>query len=110
MPAIPTGTLTRNTQRQPTVASTPPSNSPANEPTRAAIWLTPRAMPRWLAGKASVRMAAAFAISSAPPTAWTMRNAISSIAPAGPVLQVSDSATEAAVNTTKPRRNMRTRP
>ncbi len=40
-----------------------------NEPAMPATWLMPSAMPRWLAGKASVRMAGEFAISMAPPIA-----------------------------------------
>ena len=49
-------------------------------PLKAAAWLTPRAMPRWLAGKASVRMAAELAISMAAPTPWKIRMTISQIA------------------------------
>jgi hypothetical protein len=91
-------------------ASTPPSTRPMNEPARAAIWFTPMAMPRSEVGKASVRMAAELAMSMAPPIPWIIRNTISSIAPARPVLQVSDRAMEARVNTAKPRLYMRTRP
>jgi hypothetical protein len=48
-------------------------------------------------------MAAAFAISIAPPNAWTTRHRISHSAPWPPVSGSSDSAIEASVNTTKPR-------
>ena len=44
-----------------------------NEPAMAATWLSPSAMPRWLAGKASVRIAAELANSIAPPTPCTIR-------------------------------------
>ena len=54
----------------------------------AAIWLMPSAMPRWLAGNASVRIAAEFAISMAPPTPCTKRQPISHSAPLAPVQRV----------------------
>ena len=44
----------------------------------------PSAMPRLLAGNASVRIAAEFAISIAPPKACTNRHTISHSAPLGP--------------------------
>ena len=50
-----------------------------NVPLKAAAWLTPSAMPRWLSGKASVRMAAELAISMAAPTPWKIRMMISQI-------------------------------
>ena len=50
-----------------------------------ATWLMPMAVPRWLAGNASVRMAGALAISMAPPTAWMTRQPISHSAPWPPV-------------------------
>ena len=68
-----------------------------------AIWLMPSAMPRLWAGKASVRMAAEFAISIAPPNAWTIRKPISHSAPPSPSKGSRDSAMDAIVNTTKPR-------
>ena len=40
-------------------ASRPPRMSPMNRPLTPTMLLMPRAMPRWLAGKASVMMAAA---------------------------------------------------
>jgi len=103
VPISPIGTLIQNTARQSQAASSPPSSSPTNWPAMPAIWLMPSAMPRWRAGKASVRMAAALAISMAPPTACTSRQAISQMAPGGPVYGSSESAIEASVKTTKPR-------
>jgi len=60
-------------------------------------------MPRWRAGKASVRIAAALAMSIDPPSACTIRQPISHSAPASPVNGSRDSAIEARVKTTKPR-------
>ena len=74
-----------------------------NCPEMPEIWLMPSAMPRCRAGNASVRMAAALAISIAPPNAWTIRQPISQSAPAGPVSGSRESAIEASVKTTKPR-------
>ena len=103
MPNSPIGTFTQNTRRQFHAASRPPSSSPTNCPEIPAIWLTPSAMPRLLAGNASVRIAAEFAISIAPPNACTKRQPISHIAPSVPVSGSSESAIEASVKTTKPR-------
>ena len=103
VPNSPIGTFTQNTRRQLTAASRPPSSSPTNCPEIPAIWLMPRAMPRLLAGNASVRIAAEFAISIAPPKPCTNRQPISHIAPSVPVNGSRDSAIEASVNTTKPR-------
>ena len=50
-----------------------------------ATWLMPIAVPRWLDGNASVRIAGALAISIAPPNAWITRKPISHSAPGGPV-------------------------
>src|SRR6201981_2574914 len=57
VPNSPTGAETRNTRCQLTGARSPPSSSPMNEPAMAAIELMPSAVPRWVAGNASVRMA-----------------------------------------------------
>ena len=46
-------------------------------PLMAAAWLMPRAKPRRSGGKASVRMAAELAMSSAAPTPWKMRMTMS---------------------------------
>ena len=73
MPNTPIGTFTQNTRRQSTAASSPPSSSPTNWPEIPAIWLMPSAMPRCVAGNASVRIAAEFAISIDPPNACTIR-------------------------------------
>ena len=103
VPNTPMGTLTQNTSRQSTAASRPPSSRPMNWPEMPTIWLTPSAMPRLLAGNASVRMAAELAISIEPPNAWPIRHTISHMAPPPPRSGSSDSAIEASVNTTKPR-------
>ena len=103
MPNTPIGTFTQNTARQSHAASRPPSSRPMNCPEIPAIWLMPRAMPRLLAGKASVRIAAELAISIEPPTAWISRPPISQSAPPLPSSGSSDSAMEARVKTTKPR-------
>ena len=63
----------------------------------------PSAIPRWRAGNASVRIAAEFAISIAPPKACAIRHKISQSAPPGPVSGSSDSAIEVSVKITKPR-------
>ena len=42
-------------------------------PLTPTMLLIPSAMPRWLAGKASVMIAAALASRQAPPIPWTMR-------------------------------------
>jgi len=55
-----------------------------------------------VAGNASVRIADDDAISIAPPTPWTTRQAISHIAPPPMWNGSNDSATAARVNTTKP--------
>ena len=68
MPTMPTGTLTQKIARQCHSARIPPMISPRKHPAMAATWLMPRAMPRWLDGNASVRMAVELANSIAPPT------------------------------------------
>ena len=45
-------------------------------PLTPTMLLMPSAMPRWLAGKASVMIAAAFASRNAAPTPCTMRKTI----------------------------------
>ena len=101
MPTTPNGTLIQKTARQSIAASRPPATRPRNWPASAVIWLTPRAMPRWCAGNASVRIAAEFAISIAPPVAWTTRHRISHSAPARAWNGSSDSATEATLKTSE---------
>ncbi len=76
VPNSPTGTEIRKTNRQSIGASSPPSTRPTNNPLTPTMLLIPSAMPRWLAGKASVMIAAAFASRQAPPTPWTMRKKI----------------------------------
>ena len=85
----PIGTDTRKIRRQLMGASNPPTTRPMNVPLVAATPLIPRAMPRWLAGKASVRMAAELAKSMAPPTPWKIRPMIRKRAPALPCIQVT---------------------
>ena len=84
----PIGTDTRKISRQLIGASRPPSTSPMNVPLVAATPLIPSAMPRWLAGKASVRMAAELANTMAPPTPWKIRMTMSQMAPSVPDIQV----------------------
>ncbi len=67
------GTETRKISRHWIGPSRPPSTSPMNDPLMPATWLIPSAMPRWSCGKASVRMAAEFAMSMAAPTPWNTR-------------------------------------
>ncbi len=102
MPNTPTGTLIQNTKRQSMAASRPPATRPTNWPARPAIWLVPSAKPRRSAGNASVRIAAEFAISMDPPTAWSTRQPISHIAPPPAWKGSNESKTEAKVKTTKP--------
>ncbi len=83
---------------------------PIRTSTRPAITLTPIANPRWFALKASVRIAAEFAISSAPPTPCTTRHAMSHIAPCEPGHGHRESASDATLKTANPALYMRTRP
>ena len=110
VPNTPTGTLTQNTARQSISASSPPATRPRNIPASAVIWLTPKAIPRWCTGNASVRIAAEFAVSIAPPTACTTRQPISHSAPPPAWNGSKDSAIEATLNTTNPTLYIRTRP
>ena len=83
---------------------------PTNDPATAATALMPSAIPRWLAGKASVRIAAALAMSIAPPTPCTIRSRMIARAAALPWAKMSDSPREHTVKIAKPRLNRRTRP
>ena len=65
-----------------------------NEPLMAATWLMPSAMPRSPSGKASVSIAAEFAMRSAAPTPWKTRITTSQRAPAVPFSQVTVSSSE----------------
>ena len=57
----------------------------------AATMFIPRASPSCSGGKASVMIAAEFAIErTRPPIAWNIRKMTSSNAPVGPVLQTAD--------------------
>jgi hypothetical protein len=97
------GTDTRKISRQLIGAKRPPSTSPMKVPLVAATELIPSAMPRWLAGKASVRMAAELANTIAPPTPWKTRSTMSQVAPSVPDIQVIVSNSEKNVNSAKPR-------
>ncbi len=97
VPNSPTGTEIRNTSRQLIGASIPPSTSPTNIPLTPTMLLIPSAIPRWLGGNASVRIAAELAIRKAPPTPWTRRKMTRYIAPEVPVSQHTVNASDAAV-------------
>ena len=75
-----------------------------------ATMLSPRARPRWSAGKASVMIALELAMSRAPPTPCSTRMTISQRAPAGPVSQVAASRIEKTVKIANPALYIRTRP
>ncbi len=98
----PIGTETKKMSRQLMGARTPPSTRPMNVPLMAAVWLMPRAIPRWSFGKASVRMAADWAKSIAAPTPWKTRITISQIPAAGPDIQVIESRREKKVKMANP--------
>jgi len=110
VPNAPIGAETRNTRCQSTGPSRPPSSSPTNEPAIAAIELMPSAVPRWLAGKASVRIAVELANRNAPPMPCTTRQMISHMAPALPCIQVTVSRIEATLKIANPMLYIRTRP
>ena len=110
VPNTPIGTEIRNTARQSIGASRPPSTSPMKTPLTPTMLLMPSAIPRWLAGNASVRIAAELASRKAAPTPCTMRKTIRYSAPARPVIQSTVSNSEAIVYTRKPRLYIFTRP
>ncbi len=110
MPNAPTGTETRNIRCQLIGPSRPPRISPTNEPAMAAIEFMPSAVPRWLAGKASVRIAVELANRNAPPMPCTMRQMMSHRAAAVPCIQVTARKIEATVKTANPMLYIRTRP
>jgi hypothetical protein len=110
VPNAPTGAETRKIRCQFTGASAPPRISPMNDPAIAATEFRPRAVPRWWAGNASVRIAAALANRNAPPMPWTIRQMISQRAPDTPCIQVTVRKIEATVKIAKPRLYIRTRP
>ena len=74
-----------------------------NEPAIAATMLTPSAVPRSLAAKASVRIAVELAKSIAPPMPWTRRQPMIQRAPAEPVNGSRASSTELRKKIRKPR-------
>ena len=81
-----------------------------NDPPMAAIEFTLRAVPRWLAGNASVTMAAELANRNAPPMPCTTRQMISHSAPSAPCIQVTVRKIDPTLKIAKPRVNIRTRP
>ena len=97
MPKRPTGTEIRKTSRQSIGASRPPRIRPTNIPLTPTMLLIPSAMPRWLEGKASVRIAAELASRQAPPIPWTSRKPTRKRAPLVPVIQSIASISEATV-------------
>ena len=101
VPMTPTGTLTKKTSRQSKTAKTPPKTKPISEPARKASWLIPKALPRSFAGNASVMIAPLLEKRNAAPTPWTIRKAISSMAPASPVLGVRNNRIEPTVKMSK---------
>src|ERR1700758_1251111 len=109
VPNTPIGAETRKIRCQFTGARTPPRMRPMNEPAIAAIEFTLRAVPRWLAGNASVTMAAAFANKNAPPIPCTTRQMISHNAPSLPCIQVTVRKMDAMLKTAKTRVYIRTR-
>ena len=66
-------------------------------PLTPTMLLIPSAIPRWLAGNASVMIAAALASRQAPPMPWTTRNPIRYVAPARPSSQSIASSSDATV-------------
>ncbi len=91
-------------------ANSPPAMSPMNMAATPAMMLKPRANPRFSGGKASVRMAVELAINRAPPTPWTIRRPMRTLAPVVPENGISASPNEATVKMAKPALYMRTRP
>ena len=110
VPRSPSGTETRKTSRQLMAASTPPKIKPMNDPLMPATLLIPSAIPRWLEGKASVRMADELATRNAAPMPWTIRPMMSHTAAACPVKGTTLSCNDASVKTRNPRLYILTRP
>ena len=110
VPSTPTGTETQNTSRQSMGPRIPPSTRPMNDPAIAATMLVPSANPRWLGGKASVRMAAVLAMMKAPPTPCINRMTIMNNAADAPCSHVTDNRMENKVKIAKPMLYIRTRP
>ena len=81
-----------------------------NEPAMAAMAFMPRAVPRWLAGNASVRIAAELANRNAPPMPCTTRQMISHKAAELPCIQVTVRKIEPTVKIANPMLYIRTRP
>ena len=102
VPNTPIGAETRKIRCQFIGARTPPRIRPMNDPAMAAIEFTLRAVPRWLAGNASVTMAAELANKNAPPMPCTTRQMISHIAPSAPCIQVTVRKIEATLKIAKP--------
>ena len=79
--------MIQNIDRQPRkVVRTPPATRPSIDPETPATWLIPSALPRSVAGKTSVSIAALFAQISAAPSPCTRRMRTSK-RPSGAMLQ-----------------------
>ena len=76
-------------------ASIPPSASPSTDPITPATWFRPRALPLSVAGKTSVKIAAAFEKINAPPDPWTSLNSTREM-PLGAILQRADPTVKSA--------------
>jgi len=101
------GTLTNSTQRQSSrPVSSPPARTPAAAPLAAVADQTPIARRRWFgSAKVEVSRDSDVGASTAPPSPWAARAAISQLPPwARPPSRL------AAVNSTRPTRKTRRRP
>jgi hypothetical protein len=86
-------------------ATAPPITGPPTTASPVMPWRIPSAEPRRSGGKAALTSASASVITSAPPTPWTARAAISE-----PASGASAQAAEAETNSARPAVNMRRRP
>jgi hypothetical protein len=103
MVKIPIGTLSRNTHRQLAAStSTAPSVGPSAPATAPVAPQTATATGIFPGGNARRTSASDDGMSTAPPTAWTTRKAIST-----PALGATAHRTEATVNRAEPARKAR---
>ena len=104
--ARPIGTLSQKIQCQSMPSATvPPITGPATTASPVMPSRIPMADPRRSAEKAALTSASESVITSAPPTPWTARAAISQ-----PASGASAHATEASENKARPAVNIRRRP